>query len=56
MRTECTVELSRDNFDAAIETFLRSVNAIHDDETPRKMEYYPGETGDSTTRIKIHFQ
>lgn len=49
------VELSRDNFNSAIESFLRATDVIKDSETPCKMEYYLGDKSDAVARIKIHF-
>lgn len=47
-----TLELSRSNFDAAIETFLRSQDAIKDSETPKDMTYT---FGDHTVHITVSF-
>lgn len=55
MRSECTVELSRSNFDAAVEAFLRSIDTIHDSETPSRMTYQISGKNDANVSITIHF-
>lgn len=39
MRSEVIAEVSRSNFDAAVETFLRATDVIHDSETPQSIRY-----------------
>ncbi len=46
-----TVELSRSNFDAAIEAFLRSVDKIKDSETPESMIYSFMKDGEVSIKI-----
>lgn len=40
-----TVELSRSNFDAAVEQFLRATDVIKDHETPASMVYVLRKSG-----------
>lgn len=49
-----TVELSRSNFESAIETFLRATDVIKDSETPRNIMAY--DHGEGTVRIVINFE
>lgn len=51
-----TTELSKDNFNAAIEAFLRSMDVIKDSETPSKLEYHPHTTQEDLVLVTIHFQ
>lgn len=55
MRSEHTVEVSRSNFDSAIESFLRATDVIHDSETPQTMRYTFSKTND-TVSIGIIFK
>jgi hypothetical protein len=55
MRSECVAKVSRSNFDSAIEAFLRSVDIIHDSETPHHMRYTFSKT-DDTVSIGIFFK
>lgn len=48
-----TVELSRSNFDAAVEAFLRATDKIKDSETPDTMNYIFRNNG--LVSIKITF-
>lgn len=49
-----TVELSRSNFESAIEAFLRATDVIKDSETPKAIIAY--DHGEATVRVVIHFE
>lgn len=49
-----TVFLSRDNFESAIESFLRTTDVIKDSETPSNIMSY--DTGEDMVKIIIHFK
>jgi hypothetical protein len=55
MRSECIAEVSRSNFDSAIEAMLRAVDKIHDSETPQMMRYTFSKT-DATVQVTVLFQ
>jgi hypothetical protein len=50
-----TEELSRDNFDAAIETFLRATKAITNDEEPKEFTYFFDKFG-KFVEVTINFK
>jgi hypothetical protein len=49
-----TAELSRSNFDAAIEQFLRATDVIKDSETPSRILYMFD--GERAVEVTIHFK
>lgn len=49
-----TVELSRDNFNSAIESLLRATDVIHDSETP--CDLITILNGHAPVKIIIHFK
>lgn len=50
------VELSRDNFESAIETFLRATDKIHDSETPTHMSWVYKDAQRSALILTIEFK
>lgn len=53
MRSEHIVEVSRSNFDSAIEAFLRATDVIHDSETPERLTYDVRKAAHEEPMVKI---
>lgn len=55
-----TVEMSEDNYHAALESFLRATDVIKDSETPCDMiiekQYPPLSGGHGPIKVTIHFK
>ena len=51
-----TVELSRGNFNSAIESFLRATDVIKDSETPERFDYFLDLTDTDRIKLTISFQ